>query len=460
MTIFLLMACAILPVLSCVLFLQGVDPVQLVWSFLTVVACSFSCAAVGIMCSAIFRGTVAAILVSYVATLYVPMGLGYLLTAAVASFLGYDVAAMAVDSPLPTACPFIALVSYAQLHDWQLVCVLVYQMFIVVVCSAMTVVGQRVESKRVRSVGKPQSAATLEQRRRSFPYYLIDPEAPRKPIEDNRNPILVKELRWGIRSRASLAIRLFSVALFVSAGILFLMALSYEGARTPNADSSTIMMAILIVIGLILLIAPALFTRTFGKEDERGNLDLVRMTLLTPGQIVWGRLLSATIAVAPAILGSMVGTLFISAFELSEPHVLGVLSCGWITLVVLVLLCASLGLFSSVVTRTTGMSILLCYGLSAAVIYVLAEVNLLALMGDTAVYLPRLFWYHGSYLGLTILPFAFILSQVANGSFVGPTTAPLVFARWVGAMIEYSAVTCCAVSTAALYFAKYRMQDR
>ncbi|MEW6351363.1 MAG: ABC transporter permease [Thermodesulfobacteriota bacterium] len=465
--IFLVVVFAMLPVCACVLFLPGVDSVQLVWSFVTVAVCACSCAAVGIMCSAFFKGSVAATVASYVVTLLVPLGSAQVLIGlAMKEWAGYGPNPFSDPDTLRVFCPLIPLLDSRLLSGGQLPHALAYQVLIIAVCFGFTVLRLREESKSryVRSSEKPASAEVLEQRRRSFPYFLIDPKAPRHPIPDHRNPMLVKELRWGILSRASSTIRLFYVSLFVCTGICAweLVNPSWGRGYAYGSSASDISAGIFIEIALVLCITPVMLARAFSKEDEHGNMDMLRMTLLTPWQIVWGKLLSGLIAISPAVLGAMVATCLVSAVVLLEPGVARSVFGALVTLVVLVLLSLSVGLFSSLVTRKTGLSIILSYGLSAIVIVGVAEAILVLLPFDP--HLSTEAWWASlmDFAGPArpedsgLLGVFLYLSRVW---YRDPALVSLVVTTWVLAMLAYLAATFGAIAASIYYFRAHRMQD-
>ncbi|MEW6351364.1 MAG: hypothetical protein AB1646_20115 [Thermodesulfobacteriota bacterium] len=450
--LFLLMALAMLPAIGCVLFLAGVDWVQLVWSFFLVVSCACSCAAVGIMCSAWFRRTLPSIVVSFLGTVMVPMGLIHILPGPYSPALSWGV------DFLPVLCPVVGLLDFTRVSDRSLLLLPpAYQMLICVLCLVITVLRLRGESSRVRSVEKPPSAEMLEQRRRKFPYFLIDPKARRKPIEDRRNPMLVKELRWGLMSRATWGIRVFFASLVVSGWIC--LQYLFEGGYLA---ASQVAMAVWVQMPFILCIVPALLAGSFAKEAEQGNMDMLRMTLLTPGQIVWGKLLSGVIAVAPLLLGPMFASILVFTTWLLEPGVIVVLCMAWVTVVVCILLSLSFGVFSSMVIRRTGLSILLSYGISLMAFWGLSYMayyglSFLATMTAT----PMLGSINRQVVAVLSPVFAFSdglhhVYRAAKGS-AGYSMVP---ADWVAAMCAYALLALGLIRAATSYFAKYRMQDR
>lgn len=66
--------------------------------------------------------------------------------------------------------------------------------------------------------------------------------------------------------------------------------------------------ALLYETALVLMVVPAVMASTLAKEEELGNLDMLRTTLLRPWEIISGKVLSAMILLAPILLGVAAGT--------------------------------------------------------------------------------------------------------------------------------------------------------
>lgn len=111
------------------------------------------------------------------------------------------------------------------------------------------------------------------------------------------NPILVKELRS--RMRGARAFVLLSAYLLVLAGVTLLLYVAMAGNVTNDIDAGReIGKALFLVVGSVALvevclITPTLTSGSIAGERERETYDLLIASLLSPWQIVWGKLASA-----------------------------------------------------------------------------------------------------------------------------------------------------------------------
>jgi ABC-type transport system involved in multi-copper enzyme maturation permease subunit len=111
------------------------------------------------------------------------------------------------------------------------------------------------------------------------------------------NPILVKELRS--RMRGARAFVLLSVYLLVLGGVTLLLYVAMADNAANDIDAGRqIGKAMFLVIGAVALVEVCLITPTLTSgaiagERERETYDLLIASLLSPWQIVWGKLASA-----------------------------------------------------------------------------------------------------------------------------------------------------------------------
>ncbi|MCS6842562.1 MAG: ABC transporter permease [Roseiflexus sp.] len=111
------------------------------------------------------------------------------------------------------------------------------------------------------------------------------------------NPILVKDLRS--RMRGARAYILLTIYLLILAGVTLLLyaAISGDVGNDLNAGrriGQTLFFTIATVALIeVCLITPVLTSGSIAGEKERQTYDLLVASLLTPWQIVWGKLVSA-----------------------------------------------------------------------------------------------------------------------------------------------------------------------
>jgi ABC-type transport system involved in multi-copper enzyme maturation permease subunit len=194
----------------------------------------------------------------------------------------------------------------------------------------------------------------LQERKNRFPFYLIDPLRRKKEIEDDRNPMLVKELRWGMLGRADTLIRLF----YVSAIAYFCIGLSIDAWR----DAEIVQVLIILQISITLLIAPALLANTFTKEHEQGNYDMLRMTLLSPREVVMGKVQAGMVSVAPLVLAAVLSNV---PYMILVKGSMEVFFAGYVTFLVCCYLTLGISIFCSLLMERTTTSLVVSYLLNA-----------------------------------------------------------------------------------------------
>jgi ABC-type transport system involved in multi-copper enzyme maturation permease subunit len=129
-----------------------------------------------------------------------------------------------------------------------------------------------------------REAVGLYIKRDEFPDKLFAPPKRTSFMEEGVNPIYDKEMRSEIFSQGTLMLRLviqisMLLALFVMAGCLYIQ---------PAYAAWYISYVILFNV----LVGPVFSAGSVTSERERQTLDLLLVTLVTPWQMLWGKLLS------------------------------------------------------------------------------------------------------------------------------------------------------------------------
>ncbi|HNP87867.1 MAG: ABC transporter permease [Chloroflexi bacterium SZAS-1] len=168
------------------------------------------------------------------------------------------------------------------------------------------------------------------------------------------NPVLVKELRS--RMRGARAFVLLTVYLLILSGValLFYTAIADISATDLNSGR-TIGKSMFFLIGAVALvevciITPALTAGSIAGEKERQSYDLLIASLLSPWQIVWGKLaaaLSFALLLILAIVPLMSLAFLFGGVSLTEVLI------ALAGLVTTALFYASIGVFWSAAMRTT-----------------------------------------------------------------------------------------------------------
>jgi ABC-type transport system involved in multi-copper enzyme maturation permease subunit len=121
--------------------------------------------------------------------------------------------------------------------------------------------------------------------RDQFPDRLFAPPKRTTFLEDGANPIYDKEIRSEIFAQGTLMLRL---VIQVSMGLAFFVMAACLFWRPWLAA-----WYIAYVLAFNLLAGPVFSAGSITSERERGTLDLLLTTLITPWQMLWGKLLSS-----------------------------------------------------------------------------------------------------------------------------------------------------------------------
>jgi len=361
--LYMMVILAALPVYASALFAVGLDTRQLAYSFLILLMLAAYSGTVGILMSTLFKRGIVSLVVSYIVLVMLLGGPRFLLAAILnllnsgyySQSLMYAISGRGDSTPLFTfyspAGTAFALFS-SKLTGPTFVAALVVQplMCYLGISIAARRLRRQAAPKRVRSEKIIDDVAVLEARRKQFPYYLIDPSRRRPAIEDGRNPMLVREIRWGLFARGSTLVRVFYVTITVF-GFLFI-------AMTMFADPSDYFETFAIGISLELLalvsFAPIIMANAFTKERELGNIDMLRMTLLEPRDVVRGKAIAGVFTLAPIMIAVAVAAapvLFVDA------RFAGMVLAFYTTMPICALLAVSLGLLISLLSRRTNTAI-------------------------------------------------------------------------------------------------------
>lgn len=298
MALMMLLTIGMLPVAASVMFLAGIDAWQLLSVFATLSISAASSAAAGLVCACVFRSFFLAALVSYVFVFFFH-GYFAIVLPAVAEVqtirwlcrltIPVTVAGQVFTEYLPlpgVRHPYLSLAPH------------------VVFIAAAFPWCARLLDRTTRQVHRVNEAVIddpglLERRRRTWPFYLLDPLKRPRPIEDNANALAVKEFRWGFLGRETNMVRTFYITAIVGTIIsLFLVAL--------EADAYPYM---LFLMCLYVVLVPALLANTFTKEREQANLDMLRLSLVVPRDIVRGKMYAGMLLMAPFTAAVLLSTI-------------------------------------------------------------------------------------------------------------------------------------------------------
>ncbi|MEA3366375.1 MAG: ABC transporter permease subunit, partial [Candidatus Hydrogenedentes bacterium] len=212
---------------------------------------------------------------------------------------------------------------------------------------------------RVRHERVIDDPGLLRMRRNTYPFYLVDPLRRKKAIGDHINPIFVREIFWGLTRDLTNLIRITYIALSVFI-VGAATAGTFSGWYWDTHDWMTF------EIGVILMLIPPFVAGAFAKEQEVGNLDMLRMTLVRPRQIIVGKTLgtaASVLCICTAALGSCLMLLWIDPGSVLDAWQ------GFISLLVSAFYALSLTMLISVLCKKTVTAILVAYAVIAGALY-------------------------------------------------------------------------------------------
>ena len=194
------------------------------------------------------------------------------------------------------------------------------------------------------------------------------------------NPMMVHELRARMRNPQAYAILTIYMSIVSGITLLVYIAASSGGNSGVN-DSSRVGTALFyIVVGLqtvlVSFVTPWFTAGAISSERETDTYDLLRLTLLTPRQIVTSKLVSA--------FGYTALLVFATLPLLSLALLLGGVELGQLLAAILVIFAAAflfscLGLFVSSRLQTTLGSTIITYSLVLGIVIGMAVMTLIAL---------------------------------------------------------------------------------
>jgi ABC-type transport system involved in multi-copper enzyme maturation permease subunit len=166
------------------------------------------------------------------------------------------------------------------------------------------------------------------------------------------NPILVKELRSRMRGSRAFVLMTFYLLVLGAVTLLLYAALSSSAGTDINAGRQIGKSLFIVIAGVALVevcfITPALTSGAIAGERERQTYDLLVTSLLSPWQILWGKLASA-LAFAMLLILSVVPVMSL-AFLFGGVSLAEVL-IALAGLIATAITYATLGLFWSTIMR-------------------------------------------------------------------------------------------------------------
>ena len=356
---YLIYVIAVFPMLATVFFLVGIDWFQLARSLALVLITCVTCGAVGMACSAMSRKTVTAMAASYFGMSLV-MGLPTLVLAVFISiwvgYFGYSLPQF-IEPMTASMSPFFVLMETtlgSTRSSTLFLYNVAYQAAITAVALLVTVRALRRPAKvgiSPRDEDDPRSPVKglsmrerLRRRRRRF-------RKPRPPIHDRYNPIFVREMQWGLAG--SRRAYYWTILLLVGMSLALTYGVEAMGGSTVEVASTVLSLHGILISCLV----PTLLAGSFTREYELRSFDMLRMTLITPWEVVRGKFLAGLRLALVLSLCSLLANApnFLRMWLWDGP--LRALLAGHVSLFVCALLAANLALFASAITKRTSTAI-------------------------------------------------------------------------------------------------------
>ena len=455
---FLLYVIAVFPMLAVVFFLVGIDWLQMARSLTLVLMTCVTCGAVGIACSAMSRKTVTAMAASYFGMGLV-MGLGSVISAALlglwAWLFGADSLFVSVVPLIFAMSPFTVLMEttlglgmFGSTGSTLFFYHLAYQAAITVVALlvAMWAVGRPAKlAVMPADDGDPRVPVKRRSMRERFRERRGRFRKPQPPIRDRRNPIFVRELQWGPAGSR----RMYIGMLLLVTGMSLVLSYSVETINFSIAGAVT---TALILHGiLICCLVPTFLAGSFTRERELRSLDMLRMTLITPRQVVRGKFFAGLRLALGLSLISFMGNapIFLQTWLLDGP--MGALLAGHVSLFICALLSANLALFASVITKQTSTAVVTSF---CFILFAYFGVSILSLL----VYATA-----RGRVGNDLFQFLYVFTSPVIGYFVTMGNAGRRFEfdfAWFANVVEFMFVILLVYYVTQTFYRRYRVRER
>lgn len=182
-------------------------------------------------------------------------------------------------------------------------------------------------------------------------FYLVDPQRRSGSMSLWVNPVMVKEFRSRRFGRSHWTLRLIALCAILSLGLSYVAASGALGWGIELIGGALV----LLQVALLVLFAPSLAAGLVSSERESGTWQLLRMTPLSSGAILRGKLLSVVWPLLLLLCATLPGYVVIMTIKPSLlVQVQRVVVCLALTAVFAVLVSAAAStLFRSTATATT-----------------------------------------------------------------------------------------------------------
>jgi len=177
---------------------------------------------------------------------------------------------------------------------------------------------------RTRSAGVMTQDRSAGQQAASRLLFLVDPQRRSGSMSLWINPVMVKEFRSRRFGRSHWTLRLIALSAILSLGLSYVAASGAVGWGIEYIGGCLVMLQ----IALLILFSPSLAAGMVSAERESGSWQLLRMTPLSTGAIVRGKLLSAVWPLLLLLCATVPGYVAMMLIDpASTPRVQRVVAC-------------------------------------------------------------------------------------------------------------------------------------
>lgn len=324
-----------LPIVMLCLPLGGVSFYEVLAAYLAIILSVLTCGMISVACSSFFQRTAASLVVSYLLILPLALCGALFWRAFEGSGAGFRV--FATVTFLPAASLLLCSVLFT------------------------TTARRLLRPPDVGSEGKDvvdedrelREAVGMVIQRDQFPDKLFAPPKRTDLLPDGKNPIFDKEMHSELFSQGTLMLRVvIQVSMFLALPIMG--ACLYIFPRQAPWYVSYVVL-------FNMLVGPVFSAGSVTSERERETLDLLLVTILSPWQILWGKLISglriSSVLTSFLLWPVLLALVMTPAYYSNLPTMLGYLLIILLTCVTT----AGTALFCSVIFRKTSVSMMTSY---------------------------------------------------------------------------------------------------
>lgn len=417
--LFFLTLVALLPILGVSFFFVGIDTAEFATLFARLLLAAVLAVALAALAAVSFENFIQACVFSYFILFFANLIPMCMMMDSGAVGVAYGRAPLFLAS-----LAFVLIVSVIALHTAA-------ELFLRITAPA--------PPSQERPIDNP---VVLNERRGTYPFYLIDPRRRKPPVGDNENAVFRREVitspfQATIRIRLAMGYALFTVPIF-----------TFTSFERYEASLNMVSM-FLAQAAFLTFLCPAFAATLMVKEHEQDNLDMLRMTLLTPGEILRGKLMAGISFIAPILIAPLLAVLMVFLLDPNPLLWLGRALVLWLGMVTFSVFLVALTMTATLACRRTPTALVAAF---LAPVLVVAVVPFL--LRDTHV-LP---WFL-----LALWPTPFLLPSLVpelSQVLTGADTKPLYWVVWCINQFGYLALTLVFMAFCRHQYQRHLLRDK